>query len=254
VRAKALDTAPLIVDLDAHAGTWGGSGVAQRRYVIALGPNFTPTDVLIDSVHMTAQNGYIRLSTLSANPIELRNLHIGIVQPVANAYREVYGAPNGDVVFENPGALPRFRFVREVLPVSGLGQARAITLSASFNPASQATVEDGGRRRMLDEGRVVSEAITNDKMNWIVTTGAHSLFVVDDTWFPGWEARVDGRDVPIRIVNGFMRGVFIDGAGQHRIDMRFHPWASTYGAIATLAGIALLAGCCFVKRPVGHAM
>jgi hypothetical protein len=251
VREKGLNTAPLIVDFDAHPGTWGGSGVAQTRYVMSLGPDFTSTDVLIDSFHMTAQNGGIRLFTLSPNAIELWNLHIGIAQTVPNAYREVYGAPNGDIIFENPGALPRFRFVREVLPVSDLGHARAITLSASFDPASQATVEGPGQRRTMDDGKVLSEAIANDRMNWSVITGAHSLFVVADTWFPGWEAQVDGRDVPIRIVNGFLRGVFIDGAGQHRIEMSFRPWASKFGAIATLVGIALLLGCCLVKRPVG---
>lgn len=88
-------------------------------------------------------------------------------------------------------------------------------------------------------------------MNWTVKTGEHSFFVVADAWFPAWRARVDGRDVPIRIVNGFLRGVLIDGAGQHRVEMNFQPWALKYGAIATLVGLALLVGCCFVKRPVG---
>ena len=41
LRAKAGTTAPLIVDLDARAGTWGGSGIAQRRYVVSIGPDFT---------------------------------------------------------------------------------------------------------------------------------------------------------------------------------------------------------------------
>jgi hypothetical protein len=200
---------------------------------------------------MAAQDGYIRLFTVSADPIEIRNLHIGIAEPVPNAYREVYGAPNGDVVFENQGALPRFRFVREMLPVSDLARARAITLSASFDPALQATVEGPGSRSTLDDGRVLSETIGNTAMSWTVTTGAHSLFVVSDTWFPGWRARVDGRDVPIRIVNGFVRGVFINGAGQHRVEMSFHPWAPMWGALATSLGMALITGCCFLKQPVG---
>jgi hypothetical protein len=248
VRAKAPDTDPLIVDLFAHAKPWGDSGIALRRYVVSLGPDFTSTGVSIDSREMPAQNGYIRLFTLSRNPIEIRSLHIGIAQIVPIAYREVYRGPNGDVVFENPGALPRFRFAREVLPVPDIGHARAITLSAYFDPASLATVEGPGRRRMMEDGKVLSEAIANDTMRWNVTTGAHSLFVVADTWFPGWEARVDGHAVPIRIVDGFLRGVFINGAGQHRVEMSFHPWASKYGALATLAGVALLVGLCLLQR------
>jgi hypothetical protein len=249
VRAMAPDTDPLIVDLFAHAKPWDDSGIALRRYVVSLGPDFTLTGVSIDSREMPAQNGYIRLFTLSRDPIDLRGLHITISQTVPIAYPEVYRAPNGDVVFENPSALPRFRFAREALPVADLRHARAITLSPFFNPALQATVEGPGPRRMLDDGKVVSETISNDAMNWKVTTGAHSLFIVADTWFPRWEARVDGRDVPIRIVNGFLRGVFIDGAGQHRVEMSFHPWAPKYGALATLAGIALLLASCLLKWP-----
>ncbi|MGC2661019.1 MAG: hypothetical protein WA324_23950 [Bryobacteraceae bacterium] len=251
VRASALDVSPLIVDLDAHRGAWGGSGAAQRRYVTSLGPDFVPTDVLISSVHMIAQNGYIRLFTLSPNAIELRNLSVGVARAVPNAFREAYGAPNGNVIFENPNALRRFRFVREALPVTDLARARAITLSAPFDTASQATVEGAVVQRKLDEGKVLSESIANDAMSWTLRTGAHSLFIVADTWFPGWRARVDGRDTPIRIVDGFLRGVFIDGAGEHRLEMRFHPWAPLYGAIATLAGIGLLIGCCFIRRPIG---
>ena len=64
-------------------------------------------------------------------------------------------------------------------------------------------------------------------------------------------AALNCADAPIRIVDGFLRGVFIDGAGEHRLEMRFHPWAPLYGAIATLAGIGLLIGCCFIRRPIG---
>ena len=39
------------------------------------------------------------------------------------------------------------------------------------------------------------------------------LFVVADTWFQGWTATVDGRPVPIEIVNGCVRGVFINVGG-----------------------------------------
>ncbi|HWF45903.1 MAG TPA: hypothetical protein VG168_02765, partial [Bryobacteraceae bacterium] len=64
----------------------------------------------------------------------------------------------------------------------------------------------------------------------------------------GWEAQVDGRKTSIQIVDGFLRGVFIDGVGQHRIEMSFHPWAPKYGALATLAGIALLLGSRLLQR------
>lgn len=44
--------------------------------------------------------------------------------------------------------------------------------------------------------------------------------VLNDSWYPGWEAQLDGEAVPIRKANGLFRAVFVP-AGQHRIEMRY---------------------------------
>jgi uncharacterized membrane protein YfhO len=67
------------------------------------------------------------------------------------------------------------------------------------------------------------------------------LLVLADTWFPGWRARVDGRDAPIVRTDQLLRGVVI-GAGRHTVEFTYVPWSWRAGWIVSLlAAIGLLA-------------
>jgi uncharacterized membrane protein YfhO len=74
------------------------------------------------------------------------------------------------------------------------------------------------------------------------------LLVLKDTWYPGWEARVDGTKVPIYRVNGCFRGVIVP-AGEHRVIFKYKP-ALIYlaGAISILITLGLLIEALFGSR------
>jgi uncharacterized membrane protein YfhO len=75
----------------------------------------------------------------------------------------------------------------------------------------------------------------------VVRAGAsdRALLVLADTWFPGWRARVDGRQAPIVRTDQLLRGVVI-GAGEHTVEFEYAPWSWRAGWIVSLlAGVAL---------------
>jgi hypothetical protein len=240
-RSPAESIGPLDIDLYSDRPEWEGFGGGQKRSIISFGPAYTKISVLIDSGHTAVKQGYVRLYTTSPGPYEIRNLMIAKAEPVPRAYKEAFGAPNGNIVFENPTALPRFRFVSELVPASSVAEAREIIMSSSFDPGRQVTVEGLSNPTRVDSGTVLSQHIENDLMTWQVETGMRGFFVVADSWFPGWIATVDGRTEPIHIVNGFLRGVSVTGLGRHLIRMEFHPRSVRYGLIGTIAGCLLLA-------------
>ena len=65
------------------------------------------------------------------------------------------------------------------------------------------------------------------------------VVVLSDTWFPGWEATLDGAPAPILEVYGALRGV-VAGGGDHVIEMRYRPRSALYGGLMTLAGLAAM--------------
>jgi len=73
-----------------------------------------------------------------------------------------------------------------------------------------------------------------------------SLLVLSDVHYPGWKARVDGRDAPLERVDYLLRGVVVP-AGTHRVEFRYEPTSWRAGWIISVLGLlavtaALVAG------------
>ena len=68
------------------------------------------------------------------------------------------------------------------------------------------------------------------------------VFVVKDSYYPGWEATLDGRPAEVVRVNGLVRGVMIPTAGRHEVAMRYRPQPFVFGVwIAAAVAVFLVA-------------
>jgi len=64
-----------------------------------------------------------------------------------------------------------------------------------------------------------------------------SMLVLLDSYYPGWEVRVDGRLREVETVNGAFRGTIIQ-PGEHQVTFRYNPQSFRYGLALTLSTIA----------------
>jgi uncharacterized membrane protein YfhO len=63
------------------------------------------------------------------------------------------------------------------------------------------------------------------------------MVVLNDNWYPGWRASVDGKRVPIYSAYMTIRGVIV-GPGDHIIEMHYRPRAVYLGCILFAVGTA----------------
>jgi hypothetical protein len=159
--------------------------------------------------------------------------------------------PNGITIFENPNALPRFRFIRRLTSARDLDNALSLMGRPGFNPAEQAVVEgiDGDQR--MAPGSILSEKLEPTRLQWEVETSGRSFFVVADSFFPGWTATVDEQLVQIQAVYGCVRGILIETAGRHHVEMRFVPPGLNAALAGTGIGLLLL-GILWVGDRIGY--
>jgi hypothetical protein len=75
------------------------------------------------------------------------------------------------------------------------------------------------------------------------------LLVVTDSYYPGWDARLDGRPAPLLRANGYQRAVAVP-AGRHSVELRYRPASFTAGAAVSLVSVLLFAG--LIARPPGR--
>ena len=71
--------------------------------------------------------------------------------------------------------------------------------------------------------------------------------LLNEIYYPGWKASVDGKPTEIRRADSIFRSVFVP-AGTHRVDFSFRPRYFAWGAavsLLTLAGCLTYAGACW---------
>jgi len=62
------------------------------------------------------------------------------------------------------------------------------------------------------------------------------MVILSETFFPGWEATVDGKPAKVCEAYTALRGVVAE-AGRRRIEMRYRPKSVYLGGALTLAGL-----------------
>ncbi|WP_251923359.1 YfhO family protein [Salinibacter ruber] len=162
---------------------------------------------------------------------------------------------SGVLVLENTDAVPRGFLVGQTEVVEDPKQTWSRLRSSSFDPRQTALLSEPLDQPVtpIDSNgtaEVTMEHYEPEEIRWTVETDAPRFFVASEVYYPaGWNAYLDGEQVPIHRTDYLLRGVHVP-EGEHTLEMRFEPkadrygtwiaWASTvlvYGGVLTLVGM-----------------
>jgi uncharacterized membrane protein YfhO len=79
-----------------------------------------------------------------------------------------------------------------------------------------------------------------NRVEIVAETPGPAVLVLADTYYPGWQAIVDGRAAPVLAANGLVRAVPLPDGGRHVVEIRFRPPLVLAGGLMSLGSIALL--------------
>jgi hypothetical protein len=151
---------------------------------------------------------------------------------------------SGIRLYENTKAAPEAYLVHQMIVAKTPEDALKTIGSPSFD-WRKTVVVDGVSQSIADGVTVagpVSESVTvsrpsTNKVSVEFNSGANGVLVLNDTFYPGWSARIDGERAPILHANYLFRAVKVP-AGKHRIDFAYEPASFYIGA--ALFGVAVL--------------
>jgi hypothetical protein len=114
--------------------------------------------------------------------------------------------------------------------------------STDFHPGIEAIVEELPPDWRDSEGVSSAGAATivaRDRRltRVLVQTDRRALLVLNDSYFPGWEVRVDGSPVKMYKTNGMVRGVVV-GPGDRVVEFHYRPVAWAIGIYTSGAALA----------------
>lgn len=175
--------------------------------------------------------------------------YLGRYDPVIAAkYRLVH---SGDMnLYENES-------VNDIVPVVTqlryADQAACAATLGGIDPRQEAVVNDPGLS-LVGDATGSTARIREGTANSVVLEAdirqATSMVILSDSYYPGWQAAVDGTPAKIYLVNCAMRGVLV-APGKHVITMTYRPFSLLLGlGISLLTCIFLGIGGVVIMRRV----
>ena len=149
---------------------------------------------------------------------------------------ERYRGADG-VVLENVEALPRYFLVHEAAVEPDLGAAIAKS-RAIVDYRAQTIVDRKPREAPLQfaGGEVKVVRYDANRTTLDVDSRGWNLLVTSDAYWPGWNARINGRPAEIVKILGTFIGVYLP-PGQARVELWYWPDELTHGLYAALVGL-----------------
>ncbi|NIT36531.1 MAG: hypothetical protein GTN49_08525 [candidate division Zixibacteria bacterium] len=139
-------------------------------------------------------------------------------------------------VYEDATAAPRARAIAEYHLAQDDADALDIMQGDAFDPAGQAVLFE--KAEGLEAGPAPSAAVDVAHATPLAAScrvNGPSLLLLDELYYPGWEARVEGRATKIYRANVISRAVVVP-PGRHDVTFRFKPASFAFGLVTSLAG------------------
>lgn len=166
----------------------------------------------------------------------------GRMEPVARA--------GTSVLHSLPGTLPRARIVERARIVPGADEVTKLLVDQDIDLRREAVLHDASAAGVVatlaqagpasgeaGEARLVVDRATEVAIDAVAPRGG--LLILSDTWYPGWEATVDGHPAPVLRANIAHRAVVLP-PGRHRVEFRFRPRSVAIGLGLSAAALVLL--------------
>ena len=197
------------------------------------------------------------LTSTSEQPIgatlpRLRAMNVGALLTTRTIDQLDQIAQSGPITaYAIPDPLPRSYIVHQAQTVPSPQAALTAISHPNFDPASTVILE---RASVNSTNNVSAPATSNiiEQLPHTITiqtqSSADGWLVLTDTWYPGWQATLDGNRVTIIRANVAFRAITIPN-GQHTIIFTYRPSSLRVGAIITLLSLAIAATLALWKKP-----
>jgi hypothetical protein len=151
-------------------------------------------------------------------------------------------AHSGDVkVYQNLDALGRAFVVHRAWAVDGEAGAQERMAAGGFDPTTEVVLE-GGEPLAVEAGgpdQVEVVSYTPERVELAVALDAPGVLVLADANYPGWQAWVDGEEVPVMTADLLFRAVSLE-PGRHQVVFAFEPRSVRWGIWTSLASVVAL--------------
>jgi hypothetical protein len=178
-----------------------------------------------------------------------------VLDDAAQAVWPILRTTERAVIQQLPNPLPRAYFVSHIYPAKDEAEVIARLTSPDFDSRQEVIIIESNVKSLLNSsgaaklevkpqpGQVTILQETTQQIVLKVDAPAAGVVVLTDTFYPGWQAQVDGQPAQIWPANLAFRAVAVE-AGQHEISFTYRPRSFTIGlwvSLVILIGVVVVA-------------
>ncbi len=137
---------------------------------------------------------------------------------------------------------PRVAWVGEAVNARTNGEAIRLARAADFDPTKKVIVEgDVNPSVSRGTGSIRITQYGTESLNVIVDSTSEGWFYINDVWYPGWKAWVNGEEAQVYRANGTFRAVRVP-SGQSTVFMQYESTYLNLGIWITVITWAMIIG------------
>lgn len=179
------------------------------------------------------ENILFRIRIKNTGRVSIKDLNIFEVEELEskNNY-SIFDIDNNSIILSNDNFVPRFYFVENVVEVKSIQEVKNILWAPQilgeenlFNPQSVALVQNidfEKKKFQISKSQLKLVDYRNNFIKLKVKTEGDAFLVFVDSYYPGWRAYIDGKEIKIYKTNGIFKGIYIK-SGEHNILFKFTP-------------------------------
>ncbi|MBI5361982.1 MAG: YfhO family protein, partial [Planctomycetes bacterium] len=159
------------------------------------------------------------------------------------------GAALGLRAWRRTGDLARYRVLGSARTVATAAEARDAARAPEFDPERELVLERPVGYTTSVAGPIGSARVVEEspgRVELAVDVAHGGWLRCAQAWFPGWTARVDGREVELLRAEGAFTAVAVP-EGEHRVELVYAPASFRIGLWIAL--VSALAGALLLVRP-----
>ncbi|MDP3988162.1 MAG: YfhO family protein [Candidatus Levybacteria bacterium] len=158
---------------------------------------------------------------------------------------------NGWRVFENKKAVPRIFLTSDYKVFKNNQDFEKIFFAKDFDPSKTILLEENpsfSRLNVLKHLNAINiDLYSPNEIKLSVNSETDQLLFISDTYYPGWQAAVDGKETKIYRADYAFRAIIVP-KGNHKILFEYKPKSFYLGLKITIVGIISLFLCAIFAR------
>jgi len=181
---------------------------------------------------------------------------ISFLKPISD-YKKIFFDKQCNVyIYENKNSLPLAFVVKDVIWTKNDEQAfDKLVYVKNFQ---KRVFIEGKEEFSLNLKGIPKDEKAKDRIRFIkrepniikirAKIGERSLFVLTDTFYPGWKAYLNGKRVKIYHVDGLFKGIYIPEKGNYIIEFRYLPTIFIKGILISIFSFVAAFLFCFYQK------